>query len=167
MAEIKLRLVFVTTAGEAIMSLPGVAVLHRRIYRILSGGPQEPSGGQWIGLRPPALDSNVRATKSPNALPGRNDRKPREIFSRCVVSLLEVPSDKLNEYLEAGLARQQQEFEWKSECRKINVGARFVGQLAQRTPGSPAREGMNMKNMATLALLVVAFAGVGCAQEPP
>jgi hypothetical protein len=44
-AEIKLELVFVTTASEAIMSLPVVAVLHRRMHRTLSAGPQARFGG--------------------------------------------------------------------------------------------------------------------------
>ena len=35
--EINLELVFVSTASEAIMSLPVVAILHRRIHRTLSG----------------------------------------------------------------------------------------------------------------------------------
>ena len=37
MAEIKLELLFVTTASEAIKSLPAVAILHRRMHRTLSG----------------------------------------------------------------------------------------------------------------------------------
>ena len=45
MAEIKLELVFVTTASEAIASLPVVAVLHRRMHRTLNAGPQARFGG--------------------------------------------------------------------------------------------------------------------------
>jgi hypothetical protein len=37
MAEMKLEILFVTTASEAIKSLPAVAILHRRMHRILSG----------------------------------------------------------------------------------------------------------------------------------
>jgi hypothetical protein len=44
-AEIKLELLFETRASEAIMSLPAVAVLHRRMHRTLSAGPQEPLEG--------------------------------------------------------------------------------------------------------------------------
>jgi len=36
-AEIRLELLFVTTASEAIQSLPVVAVLYRRVHRTLSG----------------------------------------------------------------------------------------------------------------------------------
>ncbi len=43
-AEIKLELLFVTTANAAIISLPVVAVLHRRMHRTLSMGPQERFG---------------------------------------------------------------------------------------------------------------------------
>ncbi len=45
MAEIKIELLFVTTASEAIKSLPAVAILHRRMHRTLSAGPQEPLEG--------------------------------------------------------------------------------------------------------------------------
>src|SRR5258706_14302990 len=47
-AEIKLELVFVTTASEAIKSLPAVAVLHRQMHRTLSGAAGA-FGGHWIG----------------------------------------------------------------------------------------------------------------------
>ena len=74
MAEIKLELLFVTTASEAIKSLPAVAVLHRRMHRTLSKGPQARlgRGARLIGLRPLASDSSMRATESPNALLGTN-----------------------------------------------------------------------------------------------
>lgn len=39
------------------------------------------------------------------------------------------------------------------------------GNSHSEDAGSRVREGMNIKNMVTLALLVVAFAGVCCAQE--
>jgi hypothetical protein len=48
-AEIKLELVFITTASEAIMSLLVVAVLHRRTHRTLSAGAAGAFGGHWIG----------------------------------------------------------------------------------------------------------------------
>ncbi len=44
-AEMKLELAFVTTASEAIMFLPVVAVLHGRMHRTLSAGPQARSWG--------------------------------------------------------------------------------------------------------------------------
>jgi hypothetical protein len=55
MAEIKLEFLFATTASEAIMSLPAVAVLHRRMHRILSAGPQERfgEGTQWVRAAAP------------------------------------------------------------------------------------------------------------------
>jgi len=64
-------LVFPTTVNAALMSLPVVAVLHPRMHRTLSAGPQVRFGGgaRGTGLRPLASDSNVRATESPNALP--------------------------------------------------------------------------------------------------
>jgi len=43
-SEIKLMLMFLATANEAIISLPVVAVLHRRMHRTLSAGPQERFG---------------------------------------------------------------------------------------------------------------------------
>jgi hypothetical protein len=74
-AEIKLELVFVTTASEAIMSLPAVGVLHRRMHRNLKHGAAGAFWGRALGgqgLRPLASDSNVRATESPNALLAKN-----------------------------------------------------------------------------------------------
>jgi hypothetical protein len=49
-AEIKLESVFVTTASEAIMSLPVVALLHRRCTEPSSAGPQARfgEGARWI-----------------------------------------------------------------------------------------------------------------------
>jgi hypothetical protein len=49
-AEIKLESVYVTTASEAIMSLPVVALLHRRCTEPLSAGPQPRfgEGARWI-----------------------------------------------------------------------------------------------------------------------
>jgi len=44
MAEIKLELLFPTTANAAIISLPVVPVLHRRVHRTLSARPQERFG---------------------------------------------------------------------------------------------------------------------------
>src|SRR6266581_4644608 len=54
-AEIKLMLVFLTTANEAIMSLPVAAVLHRRMHRTLSAGPQARfgEGARWTGAAAP------------------------------------------------------------------------------------------------------------------
>jgi hypothetical protein len=71
MAEMKLELRFVTTASEAIMPLPAVAVLHRRMHRTLSGAAGA-FGGHWIGAAAPASDSSMRATESPDALLGMN-----------------------------------------------------------------------------------------------
>src|SRR6202035_2645459 len=53
-AEIKLELVFVTTASEAIMSLPVVAVLHRRMHNLKRGAARAFWVGRLIGygLRP-------------------------------------------------------------------------------------------------------------------
>ena len=83
-------LVFLTTANDAIMSLPNVAVLHRRMHRTLSEEPEarfgRAPGGQ--GLRPLASDLNARATESPNALLAENAPSSREILSCRVVSLL-------------------------------------------------------------------------------
>ena len=44
-AEIKVMLLFLTTANEAIVSLPVVVVLHHRMHRTLSAGPQERNWG--------------------------------------------------------------------------------------------------------------------------
>jgi hypothetical protein len=73
-AEIKLELAVVTTASEAIMSLPVVAVLHRRMHRTLSAGPQEPfaDGARLDRGCGPSLRIQ-RATESPNALHGTSD----------------------------------------------------------------------------------------------
>ena len=67
-------LLFLTTANEAIMSLPVVVVLHHRMHRTLSAGPEARfwGGARWKGPRPLASDSNLRATVSPNALLGTN-----------------------------------------------------------------------------------------------
>ena len=43
-AEIKLKLVFVTAANEAIISLSVVPVLNHRMHRTLSAAPQERFG---------------------------------------------------------------------------------------------------------------------------
>lgn len=68
MAEIKFELVFMATASEAIMSLPVVAVLHRRMHNTVSGAASAfGEGARLTGLRPLASDSNVKASESPNA----------------------------------------------------------------------------------------------------
>ena len=69
-AEIKVMLLFLTTANEAIMSLPIAVVLHHRMHRTLSAGPQERNWGGRSLERSAALasDSDVRATESPNDL---------------------------------------------------------------------------------------------------
>ena len=48
-------LVFLTTANEAIMFLPLAEVLHRRVHRTLSAGPQARFGesARWIGAAAP------------------------------------------------------------------------------------------------------------------
>ena len=67
-AEIKLVLVFLTAANEAIIFSPFCGGLSRRMPRTLSAGPQERIGRALTrGLRLRASDSNVRATVSPNA----------------------------------------------------------------------------------------------------
>ena len=79
MAEIKLELLFVTTASEAIKSLPVVAIPHRRMHRTLSGAAGAfAEGCRLLGLRPLASDSNRRATESPNALLGTNSSAHEE-----------------------------------------------------------------------------------------
>ena len=54
-AEIKLELVFVTTANEAIMSLPVAAIVDRRMHRTLSVGPRAGFGEntRWTGATAP------------------------------------------------------------------------------------------------------------------
>jgi len=54
---------FLATANEAIISLPVVAVLHRRMHRTLSAGPQERfgEGAHWKGLRPRASDADMKS----------------------------------------------------------------------------------------------------------
>ena len=54
-AEVKLLLLFLTTANNAIMSLPVVAVLHHRMHRTLSAGPQARfgEGARWTGAAAP------------------------------------------------------------------------------------------------------------------
>ena len=42
-------LVFPTTVNAAIMSLPVVAVLHRRMHRTLSAGPSGPNAERFAG----------------------------------------------------------------------------------------------------------------------
>jgi hypothetical protein len=56
-------LMFLATANEAIISLPVVAVLHRRMHRTLSAGPQERfgEGAHWKGLRPRASDADMKS----------------------------------------------------------------------------------------------------------
>jgi hypothetical protein len=51
------------------------AVLHRRMHRTLSAGPQARFGeaARWIGAAALASDSNVRATESPKSS-ARNER---------------------------------------------------------------------------------------------
>src|SRR5713226_8717314 len=46
------------------------AVLHRRMHRTLSAGPQARfgEGARWTGVRPLASDSHLSATELPNAL---------------------------------------------------------------------------------------------------
>ena len=72
-AEIKLVLVFLTTANEAIMSLPFLRRFFtadaQNLKRGAAGAFEE--GAQGQGLRPLASDSNVRATELPNALLGK------------------------------------------------------------------------------------------------
>jgi hypothetical protein len=68
-AEIKLMLVFLTTANETMMALPFLAaILRRRMHRTLRVGPLARFGGRrGQGLRPLAPDSHLRATASPKA----------------------------------------------------------------------------------------------------
>jgi hypothetical protein len=76
MAEMKLEVLFVTAASEAIMSLPAVAILHRRVHRTLSGAASAFGKECSLdGLRPLASDSSMRATESPKAL-ARNEHFP-------------------------------------------------------------------------------------------
>jgi hypothetical protein len=57
MEEMKLMLVFLTAANKAVMSLPVVAVLHRRMHSTLSAGPQAGFGesARWMGDSSPSL----------------------------------------------------------------------------------------------------------------
>ena len=57
-----------------------------------------------------------------------------------------------------------QKIEWKFECRDRCPRTSFGNSLSEDT-GLRVREGMNMNNMMKLAMLVVAFASVCCAQE--
>jgi hypothetical protein len=55
-AEIKLELVFVSRANEAIMSLPVVAVLHRRMHRTFSADRRSVLGSaHWIRAAAPGV----------------------------------------------------------------------------------------------------------------
>ena len=98
-AEIKLELVSVTTASEAITSLPVVAVLHRRMHRTLSAGPQARFGEGCPVDRAaaPCSDSSMTATESPNALLGTNTSQLTGNIEPQVRSLFSLgPSGKTN-----------------------------------------------------------------------
>jgi len=62
-AEIKIELVFETSASEAIMSLPAEAASDRRMYRTLSAGTQERfgEGAQWVRAAAPRFGFKLKS----------------------------------------------------------------------------------------------------------
>jgi hypothetical protein len=88
--EIKSEFVFVTTAYEAIMSLPVVAVLPRQMHRTLSAGPQAHfgEGAGWKEATAPRFGFKRMSNRVAKCCAGNEGFISRQMSSRRAVGLL-------------------------------------------------------------------------------